>query len=336
MSSVEIVDYNPEWPNWFEAIQNQIWPVVQPFALGIEHVGSTSVPGLAAKPVIDMDIIIETPAQLHDVIRALRNLGYVHRGNLGLEGREAFHAPATSAYWHHLYVCLINSLTLRNHLLVRDHLRNDPVTRDQYAVLKAELARDSLSIDAYCSGKTSFMIQILKQYGISKKEEASIMNANRISNHRMKIHSPSQRAELWDGDRLIKTYTVSTALNGLGCVEGSECTPIGLFKIASKIGEDLPSGSVLRLRAATGEVWSGAVSNPLSQSQDDLVLTRLLWLEGAQEHNANTFKRFIYLHGTNQEDRLGQPASHGCIRFSNQDIIEVFDALQAGDEVEIT
>ncbi len=110
---------------------------------------------------------------------------------------------------------------------------------------------------------------------------------------------------------------------------------MGKLRVASKIGQGLPIGGVLRTRTPTGEIWSVDSTNPLSSSEEDLVLTRLLWLEGAEDHNANTFQRYIYLHGTNQEHLLGQPASHGCIRFSNQDIVEVFDAIQVGNEVEV-
>lgn len=331
---IEVVEYNPDWPRWFETIKDRIWPSVKPFALAIEHVGSTSVSGLAAKPIIDIDIIIEHPSQLHDVIRALSKLGYTHRGNLGIEGREAFYVPQ-GEFAHHLYVCLNGCLSLKNHLLVRDYLRANAFTRDDYSRLKAQLSQQALGIDAYGEKKTSFLADILMRSGLSEKEKDSITQANQVSNHRMIVRSANQTAELWDGDALVKTYRVSTAINGLGCVEGSQCTPNGLLRVASKIGGDLRSGAVLRLRAPTGEIWSGDAGNPLSQSKEDLVLTRLLWLEGAEEHNSNTFKRFIYLHGTNQEDLLGQPASHGCIRFSNQDIIEVFEALQAGNEVEI-
>lgn len=107
------------------------------------------------------------------------------------------------------------------------------------------------------------------------------------------------------------------------------------MRVASKIGQGLPIGTVLNARIPTGEIWSNDPGSPMASSSEDLVLSRLLWLEGAENHNANTFKRCIYLHGTNHEHLLGKPASHGCIRFSNQDIIEVFEALQAGNKVRI-
>jgi L,D-transpeptidase YbiS len=82
-------------------------------------------------------------------------------------------------------------------------------------------------------------------------------------------------------------------------------------------------------------VWSLDPSNPWASSPEDLILTRILWLDGKESHNANTLNRYIYLHGTNQESLLGTPVSHGCIRMSNEDILDLFDLLQAGDEVEV-
>lgn len=153
---------------------------------------------------------------------------------------------------------------------------------------------------------------------------------------KLKIDSSKQMAELWNGSELIKKFIISTAKNGLGCSKGSDCTPTGTLLVMKKIGDDLPLGAVLKARVPTGEVWSKDPSNPLSLIQDDLVLTRVLWLGGAENHNANTLERYIYLHGTNQEHLLGTPVSHGCIRFSNQDISELYDLLPEGCEVLIS
>ena len=146
----------------------------------------------------------------------------------------------------------------------------------------------------------------------------------------LKVFADRQQAELWSEGNLKKVYSISSAANGLGCLEGSYCTPTGKLRVSQKIGEGLPLGAVLKARVPTGEIYSAAMN-----SQEDLVLTRVLWLEGAEEKNANTLQRYIYLHGTNQEHLLGTAASHGCIRFSNEDIVEVFAALEVGDEVEV-
>jgi lipoprotein-anchoring transpeptidase ErfK/SrfK len=149
------------------------------------------------------------------------------------------------------------------------------------------------------------------------------------------IRVSTQKAELFrDGERL-KIYKISTALNGLGCEVGSNKTPTGLHRVAKKIGADCGVGTVFRSRVSTGEVWSPDPLNPLCNSNEDLVLSRILWLEGMEAHNANTLDRYVYLHGTNQEHLLGNAVSHGCIRLSNQDVIELFDLVPEGTLVEI-
>jgi GrpB-like predicted nucleotidyltransferase (UPF0157 family) len=334
MSKIVVENYNPEWKTWFEALKNQIWPAFQECADSIEHIGSTSVPGLAAKPIIDMDIVVDDIKQLNHVIRQLESIGYKHGGNLGIEGREAFRTPA-SPIKHNLYACTKNCVALKNHLFLRDHLRTNPKARDEYGNLKHRLAANALSIDEYIEGKTAFIIDVLSKSDLPAQELENIRKSNEESKKKMIVRSATQVAELWDENKLLKVYRISTALKGLGCKEGSYCTPTGKHRVASKIGQGLPIGGVLKSRIATGEIWSNDPTNALSSSDADLVLTRILWLEGAEDQNANTFKRYIYLHGTNQEHLLGQPASHGCIRFGNNDIVEIFDALQAGNEVEV-
>jgi L,D-transpeptidase YbiS len=103
--------------------------------------------------------------------------------------------------------------------------------------------------------------------------------------------------------------------------------------VAEKIGAGLPEGAILRGRKPTGETWNA--SNAQTFAGDDLVLTRILWLSGLEPHNSNTRERYVYLHGTNHEDRLGEPASQGCVRFRNSDIVELFDLLEVGDEIEV-
>lgn len=145
----------------------------------------------------------------------------------------------------------------------------------------------------------------------------------------MVVRAREQRAEIWDGDVILESFQVSTAANGLGCEENSFCTPLGRLRVVQKVGEGEPLGAVFRSRIPTGELWKreeGFIA-------DDLVTTRILWLEGMEARNANTRNRLIYLHGTNHEDKLGSPVSHGCIRFSNKDILKVYELLEVGCEV---
>ena len=130
-----------------------------------------------------------------------------------------------------------------------------------------------------------------------------------------------------------KTYSISSAKNGVGEVEGSYCTPTGQFKISEKIGENLEVGSVLVARAPTGEIFSKQL---LDQNPDrDWILTRILWLEGTEAHNNNTKDRYIYIHGSPDETPMGIPGSKGCIRMHNQDVIELFDHVQIGEDAVI-
>src|SRR5437667_4835478 len=120
-SMVVVVDYDPAWPDRFEQLRARIWPAVADVALGIEHVGSTAVPGLAAKPIIDMTVVVPSRPDVTVTIDRLATLGYRHRGNLGIEDREAFdHADGLPA--HNLYVCPQETLGVINQLAVRDHL----------------------------------------------------------------------------------------------------------------------------------------------------------------------------------------------------------------------
>lgn len=149
------------------------------------------------------------------------------------------------------------------------------------------------------------------------------------------VRISEQRADLFREGEIIARYVISSGLKGTGTEPGSNKTPLGRLKIAKKIGEGAARGTVFRSRVPTEQVWSSDPSNPLCRSEEDLVLTRILWLEGCDPENSNTFDRYIYVHGTNQEHLLGQPASHGCIRLSNRDIEELFDRVPEGTPVEI-
>jgi GrpB-like predicted nucleotidyltransferase (UPF0157 family) len=178
MSRVEVERYNPEWPRTFERIRTLVWPAVQHAALGLEHVGSTSVPGLRAKPVVDACIVVASRRDIPHVVKALANLGYHHRGDLGVPDREAFgHPPSLPR--HHLYASHRDSLSLRNHLGLRDYLRVHPEAANEYGELKEELARRFADdIDGYIAGKTEFILAILRKIGFTNEELATIRSIN--------------------------------------------------------------------------------------------------------------------------------------------------------------
>jgi GrpB-like predicted nucleotidyltransferase (UPF0157 family) len=161
---IQVMDYNPEWPDHFSLLRDRIWACVRDLAIRIEHVGSTAVVGLAAKPIIDLDIVIAGRGDLASVVARLGGLGYEHRGNLGIRDREAFRAPENQPA-HHLYVCSQDSLALSNHIVFRDHLRAHPADAAAYSMLKRQLAEVcGGDIDCYVDGKTDFILSILAQY----------------------------------------------------------------------------------------------------------------------------------------------------------------------------
>ena len=158
---VIVVDYDPGWVATFEALREQIGGVLGDTAAAIEHVGSTAVPGLAAKPIIDIDVLMASETMLPVAIERLAGLGYVHQGNLGIPEREAFLTPAGMPA-HHLYVCPPHSPEFQRHVAFRDYLRAHPAEAKAYGDLKKALAaqfRDDRN--AYMAGKDELVKEIL-------------------------------------------------------------------------------------------------------------------------------------------------------------------------------
>jgi len=170
---VIVVEYDPAWPQQFAELRDAIMPSLRELAVGVEHVGSTSVPGLAAKPILDINTVIESPAVLPDVIEGLATLGYHHEGDLGVRGREAFgpgdgSCPETEEprRWprHHLYVCARDNPEHLRHLAFRDWLRDHDADAREYAELKYALAQvHPDDVNAYTDGKREFVERILLQ-----------------------------------------------------------------------------------------------------------------------------------------------------------------------------
>lgn len=139
-----------------------------------------------------------------------------------------------------------------------------------------------------------------------------------------------QRLHLYEGGEFVATYPVSTSKYGIGSLKGSERTPLGLHRIRRRIGEDAPPGRIFKSRSDTGED-AQIVTEP-RVTEFDYVTTRILWLDG-MELGANkgggvdSFERYIYIHGTHEEGLIGKPASHGCVRMRNRDVIDVFNRM---------
>ena len=145
---------------------------------------------------------------------------------------------------------------------------------------------------------------------------------------RLHISVAKQRLTLKRGRVTERTYPISTSKFGLGTAEGSYKTPTGRFRIAEKIGAGQPTDTAYKarvpIRASAAEL-----------NADDLVMSRILWLDGLEKENANTFDRYIYIHGTNHEEQIGEPASHGCVRMKNADVAELFELVEEGTPVVI-
>jgi lipoprotein-anchoring transpeptidase ErfK/SrfK len=154
---------------------------------------------------------------------------------------------------------------------------------------------------------------------------------------RIDIDLTLQSLSLLAGDgQVLAAYPVSTALKGPGEQDGSGCTPRGSHYIRAGIGAGLPPGTVFRARRPTGEIYSPELAREYPDR--DWILTRILWLCGCEwgknrGPGVDTFRRFIYIHGTPDSEPMGVPLSHGCVRMRNADVIELFDRVRPGTAV---
>ncbi|MCK5537399.1 MAG: L,D-transpeptidase [Thiomargarita sp.] len=149
------------------------------------------------------------------------------------------------------------------------------------------------------------------------------------------IKVPTQTLHLCSEAQLVKSYIISTSKYGIGSQANSNKTPLGLHYIKNKIGDDAPLGMIFKARQATGKI---AKMNQINAG--DLVTTRIMWLKGKEAglnkgKGIDSYKRYIYIHGTAEENKIGQPASHGCIRMYNEDVIDLFNLVTEGVEVYI-
>ncbi|MHA1673022.1 MAG: GrpB family protein [Promethearchaeota archaeon] len=168
-----VVNYDPIWPVLFQKLKDALNQKIQDLPVKIEHIGSTSVPDLAAKPILDINIVIPNRDLLPTIIGRLAELGYEHNGDQGILGREAFKRASTKVpftdplqNWmqHHLYVCAEDARELRRQLFFRDYLLVHPKQRDAYGELKFKLAEQFWNErEMYTNAKTSFIQDILDQ-----------------------------------------------------------------------------------------------------------------------------------------------------------------------------
>ncbi len=173
-----VVEPDPQWAERFATIRRELQASLAGVpVIAIEHVGSTSVPGLAAKPIIDVDIVVARP-YVRIATDALESSGYVSLGDLGVPDRIAFRAP-NEGIRRNVYVTVEGCLSLRNHLGLRDVLRGDPQLRDEYSAVKRRLATETGDIDVYVDGKTAIIRRILERAGLSDSDLDEIEGINR-------------------------------------------------------------------------------------------------------------------------------------------------------------
>lgn len=185
MKTIKVVPYDPIWKTEFERAELFYSKLLEGLEVTIEHVGSTSVVGLWAKPILDIDLIVKDQEASKTVIERLESVGYQHVGNLGVEGREVMKPVqlAEEIDWmtHHLYVCMEESEHVTNHLLLRKHLRNNNEAVVAYSDIKRKLAdAHPHDINAYIDGKTELVIGILRKEGMDEASIQKIMGINKL------------------------------------------------------------------------------------------------------------------------------------------------------------
>lgn len=169
---VIVIPYQASWKDEFHKIENELKEALEGFYLSIEHVGSTSVYGLSAKPIIDIDIIIKRE-WFNEVKKKLERVGYHHEGDLGIKDREAFkYEDKKHLMKHHLYICPSDSDEYKRHLAFREWLRTHPEDKDAYSKIKEEMAlKYPKDIDAYMKGKAPVIEVIYQKVLINTKKE---------------------------------------------------------------------------------------------------------------------------------------------------------------------
>jgi hypothetical protein len=147
--------------------------------------------------------------------------------------------------------------------------------------------------------------------------------------HTMRVSVADQKMAVYKHGTQIATYDVSTSKFGLGDRPRSCCTPLGRLEVAKKVGAGAPVGMKFKSRKPTGEIV------PVNAPGRDPIVTRILWLRGLEPHNRLAYDRTIYIHGTPEERKIGTPASYGCIRMRSRDIVELFNTVGVGAEIDI-
>ena len=163
--------------------------------------------------------------------------------------------------------------------------------------------------------------------------DVSVRYATQLTPIWLLVHIGNQKLYVIERDQVQSSYTVSTSKFGNGCKQDSLQTPTGAHAIAQKIGKGKPVGEIFSGRQSTGKIAEICTTD--ETTEQDLILTRIMWLKGLEPNKnsgegCDSYQRYIYIHGTHEEGLLGTPASHGCVRMSNNDVIELYNQVDEG------
>ena len=169
---------------------------------------------------------------------------------------------------------------------------------------------------------------------INQAAEKIVSKDESLTAPKIVIDISDQLLTLYDNDQFIKEYVISSSMYGIGSQVGSNKTPLGKHVIEQKIGDGVPKNTIFKARMNTGKLAT------VDAETDDLVTSRIMWLKGLEKgknlgQGVDSYKRYIYIHGTPEESKIGTEASHGCIRMLNDDVIELFNLVSENTPVEI-
>jgi len=261
MRTIIVENYKPSWPEEFEKIRAYLWPHIDDVALDIVHAGSTSVPGLAAKPFIDFNIIIESYDVFPQLVERLRTLGYEHEGDGDIPMRERFKGGLRDGFMeYHMYVCPKDSPELERQILFRDYLRGHDDARNEYAALKQSLAeKHRHDIDAYIAGKHEFVMTIVN---LARKQTSSSQTQNIYDNpvffdgYKKLRENPDNANLLEEKPALLSLAPdlMDKTILDLGCGYGENCIEFKRLGAVRVTGIDISEKMLAVARAETSDV----------------------------------------------------------------------------------
>ena len=224
-------------------------------------------------------------------------------------------------------------------ILIKISIKNQrlTLTDDKYGLLESVSKLATSKLEMNVSLKT--LLRLGNRDVPDQKEYLEVLEKGiQLNDESSNVNQFRQKVKQLKSHQVNKSYSISTALKGIGQNKNSFQTPIGTHYIRAKIGKGLPALSIFETRRPAGRIWNKEDSE--SHPNQDWILSRILWLSGKELGvnrlgSVDTMQRFIYIHGTPDESQLGKPFSHGCIRMANNDVIELFDLVSVGTIIHI-